>query len=133
MTRGRWFNAQLTLISELMDLLDPDKATLMLLDRANPVIFEQIARYDRILFEAVPGVRVSLQVAGLRRYAGTTPPGRVQNRSLFKHVENTDPSPQAADVVIEVRVIYERLHMLDECIRRLGQHGDRDVRCVPLG
>ena len=86
-TREKWSDVQLNLMNELMDMFDRNDVDLVILNRATPVIAQQVAQHGQVLFEAEPGVRVDFQVATLRRYVDTKPLRRIQDRTLYERVE----------------------------------------------
>ncbi len=85
--REKWSDVQLNLMNELMDLFDRNEVDLVVLNRATPVIAQQVAQHGQVLFEAHPGARVEFQVTALRRYVDTEPLRRIQDRSLYERVE----------------------------------------------
>jgi predicted nucleotidyltransferase len=83
----RWSAVQIDLINDLIGLFHRDDVDVALLNRATPVLAQEVVRSGQVIYEAEPGTRVDFQVATLRRYVDTEPLRRLQNRRLLERVE----------------------------------------------
>jgi len=83
----RWTDVQIDLINDLIGLFHRDDVDVALLNRATPVLAQEVVRSGQVIYEAEPGTRVDFQVATLRRYVDTEPLRRLQNRRLLDRVE----------------------------------------------
>ncbi|MCX7681172.1 MAG: nucleotidyltransferase domain-containing protein [Anaerolineae bacterium] len=84
----RWTQVQIDLINDLIGLFHRDDVDVTLLNRATPVLAQEVVRSGQVIYEAEPGARIDFQVAALRRYVDTEPLRRLQNRRLLERVES---------------------------------------------
>jgi len=84
----RWTDVQIDLINDLIGLFHRDDVDVALLNRATPVLAQEVVRSGQVIYEAEPGTRVDFQVATLRRYVDTEPLRRLQNRRLLERIES---------------------------------------------
>jgi len=85
--REHWFQTQLDLIGELMDLFHRNDVDVVILNEATPVVAHEVVQFGQALYEAEPGTRVDFEVATLRRYVDTEPLRRLQDRRLLERAE----------------------------------------------
>lgn len=85
--REQWFQVQLDLTNELMDLFHRNDVDVVILNQATPVLAHEVIRFGQVLYEARPGTRVNFELAALRRYVDTEPLRRLQDHRLLEHVE----------------------------------------------
>jgi hypothetical protein len=82
-----WSDRQIKLMVRLMDLFGRDDVDLVVLNRATPVMAQQVATRGCLLFEAQPGTRVDFEVDTLRRYVDTKPLRWIQDQYFFLQIE----------------------------------------------
>ena len=82
-----WSDRQIKLMVRLMDLFGRGDIDLVVLNRATPVMAQQVATRGCLLFEAQPGTRVGFEVDTLRRYVDTKPLRRLQDHSFFREID----------------------------------------------
>lgn len=82
-----WSDRQIKLMVRLMDLFGGEDVDLVVLNRATPVMAQQVATRGCLLFEAQPGTRVDFEVDTLRRYVDTKPLRRIQDQYFFLQIE----------------------------------------------
>ena len=85
--REAWSDVQIELMGELMSIFGRNDVDLVILNRASPVLAQQVAEHGRVLYEGEPGARTEFEVVALRRYVDTEPLRRIQNRTLLTRVE----------------------------------------------
>ena len=85
--KERWTAVQIDLINDLIGLFHRNDVDVALLNRATPVLAQEVVRSGQVIYEAEPGARVDFQVATLRRYADTAPLRRLRNCHLLERVE----------------------------------------------
>ena len=85
--RERWFQVQLDLMGELMDLFHRNDVDVVILNQATPVLAHEIVRFGQVLYEAEPGTRVDFEITTLRRYVDTEPLRQLQDRRLLERAE----------------------------------------------
>lgn len=85
--KERWTEVQIALTNELIGLFHRGDVDVVILNRATPVLAQEVARSGQVIYEAEPGARVDFQIAALRRYVDTEPLRRLQNRRLLERVE----------------------------------------------
>lgn len=85
--REAWTDHQIKLMGELMDHFGRDEVELVVLNRATPVMAQQVATRGRVHFEAQPGTHVDFEVDTLRRYVDTEPLRRIQDHYFFRQIE----------------------------------------------
>ena len=83
----RWFQVQLDLMGELMDLFHRNDVDVVILNQATPVLAHEIVQFGQILYEAEPGTRVDFEITPLRRYMDTEPLRQLQDRRLLERAE----------------------------------------------
>jgi len=86
-TREQWFQMQLDLTNELMNLFHRNEVDVVVLNEATPLLAYQVVRYGQLIYEARPGTRVDFEVAALRRYIDTEPLRHLQDRRLLERAE----------------------------------------------
>lgn len=82
-----WSNVQIAVMGELMSLFGRNDVDLVILNRATPLLAQQVAQHGRVLYEEESGIRAEFEVNALRRYMDTKPLRRIQNRALLRRIE----------------------------------------------
>jgi len=86
--REQWFQVQLDLTGELMDLFHRDDVDVAVLNQATPVLAHEVVRFGQVLYEASLSARVDFEIATLQRYTDTEPLRRLQDRRLLERAED---------------------------------------------
>lgn len=91
----QWSLIQLALMNDLMSLFGRNEMDLVILNRATPLLADQVVRHGQVLFESDPLQRVRFETETLRRYLDTKPlrqllwsylEGQIQHRRARKEV-----------------------------------------------
>ena len=86
--RERWFQVQLDLMGELMDLFHRNNVDVVILNEATPLLAYQVIRHGQVVYEdETSRPAVDFAAYAISRYADTAPLRRLKRRYLEEWLE----------------------------------------------
>ncbi len=79
-TRERWGDAHIDLISDLIGLFHRDDVDVAVLNRATPLFAYQVVRFGKVIYEDAARTAVDFAALAIRRYADTAPLRRLRQQ-----------------------------------------------------